>query len=126
MNVIVQCRLLSEVSKIPTKLSGLAYRIYTCVDRPLTVEPLTSTIVSTGIALNIPTGWCASVLTDDSTSSDLLVVHDLLDCHVTTEVQIRVFNMSNRCVTVEGGESIARIVFQKHVDMFNVHLNCHS
>ena len=126
MNVIVQCRLLSELSKIPTKLSGLAYRFYTCVDRSLTVEPLSSATVYTGVALSIPTGWCASVLTDDTSSKDLLVIHDLMDCHVTTEVQIRVFNMSNRCVTIEGGQSIARIVFQKHVDMFNVHLNCHS
>lgn len=126
MNVMVECQLLSNHSKSPTKKDSLVYQLYPCINRQVTVEPHSPMIVSTGLSLSIPQGWQAIVMNCDALHDEVLVVQDVFDSKSSKEVQVRIYNMMNRSITIEPDQPIAQLVFHKYADTFNVHMNCKS
>lgn len=126
MNVMVQCQLLSVHSKSPTKKDSLVYQIYPCIERPIQVEALTPMTISTGLSLSIPPGWHAVLMNCDALHDEMLVVQDIFDTRSSKEVQVRVYNMMNRSITIDPDQPIAQLAFHKHADTFNVHVHCKS
>lgn len=126
MNVMVHCQLLSTYAKNPTKKDSLVYQVYPCIERSLVLEASTSMTISTGLSLSIPMGWHAILMNCDALHDDVLVVQEMFDSRSSKEVQVRIYNMMNRCITVEPDQPIAQLVFHKYVDTFNVHVNCKS
>ena len=122
-NVKVQCKVLSEIAKVPTKTSGLTYIVHACTADPLTVPPSGHAVVRTGVQMCIPQGWIAMTMNVDSVRDNLLVVCDMIDSHRHEELCIHVYNMTDKAIIVNHHRPVARLVFQKNVDAFHVHMD---
>lgn len=122
-NVIIQCKMLSDCSKIPTKINALTFEIFPCLsDETLTIMEYSCQKLSTGVQFQIPNGWCAYIMSHNG----FIVSNDIIHSKNNDEIQITLVNISNQPLIIDNEKAIAKLVFQKSADTFNVHFNCVS
>ena len=92
--------------------------VYSCEET--VIPPHTTVKVSTGIAYEIPDGYCLFAWDKGSTGSKgLKTLGGVLDSGYRGELFIPIHNLNNEPYTFEGGHKIAQMVIQK-VELWEV------
>ncbi len=105
-------------SIIPTKGSAEAagYDLYARLDNlNLIIEPHSSVLVSTGVAMKIPYGYYGRIAPRSgfSVKTGLVINAGVIDSDYRGEVKILFQNYSDKYIAINNGDKIAQIVIEK-------------
>lgn len=111
----IRIKKLNEKATVPTY--GTEYSagadLYNLADNDLTVAPHTTVMIKTGIALEIPEGYCGLVFARSglATKRGLAPANKVgvIDADYRGEIMVALHNHSEAPATVEGGERIAQL-----------------
>ena len=91
--------------------------LYACMSDPISVAPYGITLVPTGLAIEIPSGYQGEVRARSGLAlkEGLFVLNGpgTIDADYRGEIKIILVNLSNEPVTINTGERVAQMVFQK-------------
>tara|TARA_Y100001963_G_scaffold70580_1_gene98226 strand:- start:535 stop:1089 length:555 start_codon:yes stop_codon:yes gene_type:complete len=103
---------LCEDAVIPTKSheGDLGYDLYT--SEPVTIEPNETVLISTGVAIQFPTGYGGLIKDRSSvaTKQKLFTVAGVIDNGYVGEIKIAMNNASGKTQSFEAGTKIAQLV----------------
>ena len=110
----IRIKKLSEEATVPTY--GTEYSagadLYN-LKQPVTVEPHKTVLVKTGIATEIPEGYCGLIFARSGLASKRGLAPankvGVIDADYRGEIMVALHNHSDVTVTVEGGERIAQL-----------------
>lgn len=111
----IRIKILNGKATVPTY--GTEYSagadLYNLKDTPVTVEPHKTVLVKTGIATEIPEGYCGLIFARSglATKRGLAPANKVgvIDADYRGEIMVSLHNHSDETVTVEGGERIAQL-----------------
>lgn len=117
MKVSMNIKKLRESAKVPTYGSEFSAGadLYACLDAPVTIEPATTLLIPTGLALAIPEGLVGLIYARSGLASKKGLAPankvGVIDSDYRGEVMVALHNHGTLAQTVENGERIAQIVF---------------
>lgn len=89
--------------------------LYACLDEPVTIYPMDTVMIHTGIALAIPNGLVGLVYARSglATKKGLAPANKVgvIDSDYRGEIMVALHNHSDNPVTITNGERVAQIVF---------------
>lgn len=95
--------------------SGMDIRAY--INEPIELQPLQRVLVPTGLCLEIPEGYEAQIRPRSGLAAKqgitVLNTPGTIDADYRGEIKIILVNLSNEPVTINTGERVAQMVFQK-------------
>ena len=112
----VPVKILRSGAALPTY--GTAYAagadLYACLDAPVTVEPLQTAVIPTGLAMELPEGFAGLIYA----RSGLAVKRGLspvngvgvIDADYRGEIMVALYNHSSQPQTIRHGERIAQMI----------------
>lgn len=112
----VPVKILRPGAVLPTY--GTAYAagadLYACLDAPVTVEPLQTAVIPTGLAMELPEGFAGLIYA----RSGLAVKRGLspvngvgvIDADYRGEIMVALYNHSGQPQTIRHGERIAQMI----------------
>lgn len=111
----VKIKKLDDRAVIPTY--GTAFSagadLYAVADAPITVAPHTTVLISTGLAVEIPVGYCGLIFARSglATKRGLAPANKVgvIDADYRGEVKVALHNHSDKPETVECGERVAQL-----------------
>ena len=110
---MIKVQLLTPESIAPTRATAGAgaFDLYSLEDH--LILPVSSAVVGTGIALEIPPGWMGILSHRSSLAFKLNCVASLglIDADFRGEVKVKLFNLGNDGVHIKAGDRIAQIAF---------------
>ena len=120
MKYNVKIKKLSPNAVIPTYGSpySAGADLYSAMDE-VTIAPHTTTLIKTGIALELPVGFAGLIYARSGLASKRGLAPankvGVIDCDYRGEVMVALHNHSNEPQTVSGGERIAQLVITPYV-----------
>ena len=110
----VRIKKLNENAIIPTY--GTSYSagadLYT-IDGPVTIAPHATTLLHTGLAVEIPEGYCGLIFARSGLASKRGLAPankvGVIDADYRGEIMVALHNHTDRTQTVEGGERVAQL-----------------
>ena len=111
----VKIKKLDDRAVIPTY--GTAFSagadLYAVADAPVTIAPHTTVLISTGLAVEIPEGYCGLIFARSglATKRGLAPANKVgvIDADYRGEIKVALHNHTELPVTVDAGERIAQI-----------------
>jgi len=99
---------LTEESKLPTKkyAGDVGFDLYSTVD--VVIEPHTTAIIPTGIAIELPSGFFGWIT--NKSSKEYLVGAGIVDNNYRGEIKVRIFNVLNKKIYIKEGDAIAQLI----------------
>jgi dUTP pyrophosphatase len=92
--------------------------LYCILDEPVIIEPHTTTLLSTGLSLEIPVGYCGLIFARSSlgVKKGLAPANKVgvIDADYRGEIGVILINMSNEAQVIEPAERICQMVIAKH------------
>ena len=114
-------------SIIPTKGSSEAagYDLYARIDGLNNIiEPHSSLLVSTGVAMKIPFGYYGRIAPRSgfSVKTELIINAGVIDSDYRGEVKILFQNFTDKYISINNGDKVAQIIIEKiaHCDVLEV------
>lgn len=93
--------------------------LYACVDGEIKIEPHTTVVVPTGIAIELPQGFAGLIYARSglATKKGLAPANKVgvVDCDYRGEVKVALHNHSEEVQTVAAGERIAQLVITPYL-----------
>ncbi len=93
--------------------------LYACLDGDLSVEPHTTVVIPTGVALELPVGYAGLIYARSglATKRGLAPANKVgvVDCDYRGEVKVALHNHSESVQTVSAGERIAQLVITPYI-----------
>lgn len=93
--------------------------LYACLDGDLEIQPHTTAVIPTGIALELPVGYAGLIYARSglATKKGLAPANKVgvVDCDYRGEVKVAIHNHSQIPQTVSAGERIAQLVIAPYV-----------
>ena len=120
MNYNVKIKKLSEKAIIPTYGSpySAGADLYSAMD-DITIEPHTTTLVKTGIALEIPVGFAGLIYARSGLASKKGLAPankvGVIDCDYRGEVMVALHNHTDIPQSISAGERIAQLVITPYI-----------
>ena len=117
MNTKVNIKKLNENAIIPTyQTEGSAGAdLYACIDKPITIKAGGNEMITTGLAMEIPTGIVGLIYARSGLACKKGIAPrnkvGVIDSDYRGEIKVALSNQSNEDFTVNNGERIAHIVF---------------
>ncbi len=119
MNLVLKIKKLRADATLPTYAhpGDAGLDIYTC--ESVSVEPGEKTVISTGIAMEIPEGYVGMVWDKSGIAikNGIKTLGGVVDSGYRGEVLIGVINLSKERYTFEKGHKVAQMVIQKKEDV---------
>lgn len=119
----VQVKFLREGAALPYYASEFAAGadLYACLEKPITVEPQTTVLVPTGLAMALPTGYAGLIYA----RSGLAVKRNLapankvgvIDADYRGEIMVALHNHGALPQTIEHGERIAQMIVTPYLSV---------
>jgi dUTP pyrophosphatase len=116
MSTNVNIKKLNPKATIPTLGSEFAAGadLYACIDEPVTINPGETTLIKTGLAMEIPVGYAGLIYARSGLASKRGLAPankvGVVDADYRGEVMVALHNHSNIPATVEPQERIAQLV----------------
>jgi len=116
MAVNINIKKLDERAVVPTFGSEYAAGadLYACLDEPITIEPGTTTMIHTGLAMEIPEGYAGLIYARSGLASKKGLAPankvGVVDPDYRGEFMVALHNHSLVSATIEPGERIAQLV----------------
>lgn len=120
MKYNVKIKKLSENATIPTYASpySAGADLYSAMDE-VTIAPHTTTLIKTGLALEIPVGFAGLIYARSGLASKRGLAPankvGVIDCDYRGEVMVALHNHTNEPKTIAKGERIAQLVITPYV-----------
>lgn len=114
---MLKVKKLNENAKLPTKnLGDAGYDLY--CSNAVTVMPKERTLVDTGIALEIPTGYVGLIWPRSGMAVNwgLDTLAGVIDSTYRGELKILLYNTSDDIMMFKAGTKIAQLVIQQHAE----------
>ena len=117
----INVKKLSEKAILPTYGSEYAAGadLYACTDGEVTVEPHTTVMIPTGIALELPVGYAGFIYARSGLASKRSLAPankgGVGDCDYRGEVKVALHNHGEAAQTVAAGERIAQLVVAPYI-----------
>lgn len=114
--VDVKIKLLTKTAKVPTKGTdgSAAYDLYVDIEKKIVMQPMSTLLVDTGIALSIPKGYCGLVLPRSGISlkSPIRISNapGLIDSDYTGPIKVIIDNIGQGFATIDPGTRIAQLM----------------
>jgi dUTP pyrophosphatase len=111
----IRIKRLSEEATLPTYGTEFSAGadLYNLRNTPITVEPHKTVLVKTGIATEIPKGYCGLIFARSglATKRGLAPANKVgvIDADYRGEIMVSLHNHSDVAVSIEGGERIAQL-----------------
>lgn len=121
--IYVRFKKLTKTATTPTKGSAFAagYDLYADTDREIVVEPGDTVPFCTGIAMEIPDGYCGKIYSRSGLSTNygmrLANCVAVIDSDYRGNVRIPMYNDSSDPFTVMPHERLAQIIIEKVPDV---------
>ncbi len=119
MNLVLKIKKLRADATLPTYAhpGDAGLDIYTC--ESVSVEPGEKTVISTGIAMEIPEGYVGMIWDKSGIAikNGIKTLGGVVDSGYRGEVLIGVINLSKERYTFEKGHKVAQMVIQKKEDV---------
>ena len=116
----VKIKKLNENAVIPTYGTEYSAGADLCalLDEPKVIEPHKTEILNTGIALEIPEGYCGLIFARSGLASKRGLAPankvGVIDADYRGEVMVLLINLSDKDFVVNDGERIAQMVIARH------------
>lgn len=117
---IVKIRKLSSNATIPTlgTTNSAGYDLVACIDKDISIQPNEFVLVSTGIAMEIPSGYFGMICSRSGLSSKygihILNAPGIIDADYRGEIKCILYNCSNNTFTLKNGTKMAQLLIMKH------------
>ena len=117
----VNIKKLNDKAVIPAYGSEFAAGadLYACLDGEISIQPHTTAVIPTGIALELPVGYAGLIYARSglATKKGLAPANKVgvVDCDYRGEVKVALHNHSEAAQTVAAGERIAQLVITPYV-----------
>ena len=117
----VKLKKLNENAKIPTYGSPFSAGadLYACIDTDLVIEPQTTVLVKTGLAMELPEGLVALIYARSGLASKRGLAPankvGVIDSDYRGEIMVALHNHSNQPQTISPFERIAQMVVTPYV-----------
>ena len=117
----VNIKKLDERATVPTYGSeySAGADLYACIDGCIQIQPHTTAVVPTGIALELPLGYAGLIYARSglATKKGLAPANKVgvIDSDYRGEVKVALHNHSEEVQTVDGGERIAQLVITPYL-----------
>lgn len=85
------------------------------LDAPLTIQPLGSAVVGTGIYVSLPAGYEGQVRGRSGLNFNcgIVVFVGTIDADYRGEIKVKLYNLSDMPFTIENGDRIAQLIISK-------------
>lgn len=119
----IRIKKLSETAVIPTKGTpgSAGYDLYACIGAAVSINPGETTMVGTGLALEIPTGYVGLIYARSGLATDKGLAPankvGVCDSDYRGEYKIPLYNHGSHPALVLPGERIAQLVITPHLDV---------
>lgn len=99
------------------KAGDVGYDLPACLpDGPITIEPQTRGVIPTGIYLEIPEGYWASIEARSSTSKSMLICpKGVIDEGYRGELFAVLINVGNKPVTINDGDRYVQLLMHERI-----------
>ncbi len=121
MNTTIKLKKLNPDAIIPSYGSDFAAGadLYACIKQPVTIEPGTTYLVKTGIALEIPTGCVGLIYARSGLACKKGLAPankvGVIDSDYRGEIMVALHNHSQEGVTIEPAERIAQLLIAPYL-----------
>ena len=119
-SVQLKIKLLNKNATIPTHGSEKAagYDLYACIDNEIIIEPHTTAMIPTGLAMALPEGYYVAIVARSGLATKqglrLANCYAVCDEDYRGEYFIPLHNDSNEARTIHSGDRIAQMLLQKY------------
>ena len=117
----VNIKKLNDKATVPSYGSEFAAGadLYACIDGELKIQPHTTAVVPTGIALELPLGYAGLIYARSglATKKGLAPANKVgvVDCDYRGEVKVALHNHSEEVQKIDAGERIAQLVITPYI-----------
>lgn len=117
----VPIKKLNDKAVIPTYGSEYAAGadLYACIDEPVSIEPGETTLIKTGLAMEIPAGYAGLIYARSGLASKKGLAPankvGVIDADYRGEVMVALHNHSNVVASIEPQERIAQLVITPYL-----------
>lgn len=117
----VPIKKLNDKAVIPTYGSEYAAGadLYACIDEPVSIEPGETTLIKTGLAMEIPAGYAGLIYARSGLASKKGLAPankvGVIDADYRGEVMVALHNHSNVAASIEPQERIAQLVITPYL-----------
>ena len=110
---MIKVKHLTESARTPTRATSGAGAFDLYASEDTLILPVSSAVIGTGIALEIPPGWMGLMSHRSSMAFKLDCIASLgyVDADFRGEVKVKLFNLGNDGVYIKAGDRIAQIAF---------------
>ena len=121
LSAIVPIKKLNDKAVIPTYGSEYAAGadLYACIDEPVSIEPGETTLIKTGLAMEIPAGYAGLIYARSGLASKKGLAPankvGVIDADYRGEVMVALHNHSNVAASIEPQERIAQLVITPYL-----------
>ena len=116
----IKVKKLTETAKLPTRAYNLDSGLDLFTIQDVTLQPLERQLVSTGIAIELPTIIYPDYTVEATvrpksglSAKGLYVALGTIDNEYTGEIKVLLINLSNELIELKQGQKIAQLVIQK-------------
>jgi dUTP pyrophosphatase len=117
----INIKKLNDKAVVPTYGSSYAAGadLYACVDGDVTIQPHTTVVIPTGIALELPIGYAGLIYARSglATKKGLAPANKVgvVDCDYRGEVKVALHNHGEVVQSIAAGERIAQLVITPYI-----------
>ena len=121
LSAIVPIKKLNDKAVITTYGSEYAAGadLYACIDEPVSIEPGETTLIKTGLAMEIPAGYAGLIYARSGLASKKGLAPankvGVIDADYRGEVMVALHNHSNVAASIEPQERIAQLVITPYL-----------
>ena len=119
----IKYKVLNELAKVPTRGSEYAagYDLYAATDEPMNILAHTTQLVKTGLAFELPDGYCGAIFARSGLASKKGLrpanCVGVVDSDYRGEVMVALHNDTDNDVAIDANERIAQLVLIPYVNM---------
>ena len=110
---ILKVKILSDKSKIPlrTSLCAAGFDLYSAEDK--IIEPYSVSLISTGIAVEIPPLRYGRIAPKSSLSKKTMIGAGVIDWDYRGDVKVLIYNLTNTQINISCGDAVAQLILEK-------------
>lgn len=115
-NVPIYIKKLLDRAIAPTKATegSAGFDLYSCVTKPAPIEPNNRLLISTGIAIEIPSNCCGMICSRSGLAAKhgvfVLNAPGIIDSDYRGEIKVLLCNLGTETIVIENGQRIAQLV----------------
>ena len=115
-STLTKVQKISKHAVLPTRATegSAGFDLYSCLERPISINPNERLLVSTGIAMELPSNHCGMVCSRSGLAAKqgifVLNAPGIIDSDYRGEIKVILYNLGNETATIKHAQRIAQLV----------------